>query len=74
MKGTNTTISEAKSKLVNTINEIIRSGVPITVVEMMIDLVSYEVKNNVQSTLAQEEKLISEQVEWVEPTSDEKIS
>ena len=68
----NTSIVEAKTKLTKTINEILQSGMPIAVLDLMIDIVSNEVKVVLQNHLKQEaqqladqEQVKSEQVEWI---------
>jgi hypothetical protein len=68
----NTSIVEAKTKLTKTINEILQSGMPIAVLDLMIDIVSSEVKVILQNHLKQEaqqladqEQVESEQIEWI---------
>ena len=69
----NTAIVEAKSKLVKTVNEILQSGVPIAIVDLMMDIIGSEVKTTLQNQIQQEakqsaelERIKSEQVEWQE--------
>lgn len=48
------TIIEAKRKMLNTVNEILHSGVPISVVDMMLDVISNEVKSALKFQLNNE--------------------
>lgn len=69
-KGVNTIIVEAKAKLVESVNEILKEGVPIAMVDIMLDLITMEIKNSVKYQVEQEQKEQSkdeqhpEQVEW----------
>ena len=58
-KGINTTITDAKSQLVEVINNALQSGIPIAVVDMMLDMVSAEVKTVLQSHLKAEGDALS---------------
>lgn len=53
-KGINTTIMEAKSKLVEVINEGLQAGIPAAVMDIMLDMVSAEVKTVLQNHLKAE--------------------
>ena len=56
----NTTIIEAKKKMLKTVNEILQSGVPISIIDMILDSISIEVKTALQLQLKQEEKDLTE--------------
>lgn len=72
----NTIIVDAKKKLTNNINEILQSGLPIAVVDLILDGIVSEVKTVLQNHLQQEAKQMaeqrqieSEQVEWSPETN-----
>lgn len=54
-KGINTTIMEAKHKLVEVINGALQSGIPVATVDIMLDVVCAEVKTVLQAQLKSEE-------------------
>ena len=54
-KGINTTIMDAKHKLVEVINEALQSGIPVATVDIMLDVVCAEVKTVLQAQLKAEE-------------------
>ena len=57
----NTMIIQSKRKLLNTVNEILQSGMPISILDLMIDNISAEVKMTLQNQLQQEERQLAEQ-------------
>lgn len=56
----NTIIVEAKKAMLNTVNEILHSGVPISVVDMMLDVISNEVKTALKLQLDNEAQSLTE--------------
>ena len=73
-KGFNTTVETTRKQLTEVINS---SGLPISVVSLIIENILMEVRNGVDRTVQQEaikyaeqEKLQAEQVECVDPTQE----
>lgn len=73
-KGFNTTVETTRKQLTEVINS---SGLPISVVSLIIENILMEVRNGVEKSLIKEaekyteqEQLKSEQVEWVEPAQE----
>lgn len=60
-QGINTIIVETKKELVNAINSAIGKGLPIAVVELMLDSVTSEVKGLVEKALANEKQKAEEE-------------
>ena len=70
--GINTLIEQTKKELADLINQKLQQGMPISVVGLILDTLMYEVKNNIEIAIAQEQervkeqaKAASEQVEYV---------
>lgn len=60
-QGINTIIVETKKELVDAINGAIGKGLPIAVVELMLDSVTSEVKGLVEKALANEKQKAEEE-------------
>lgn len=74
-KGINTLIKETKDNITKVINDGLKTGLPIAVIDLMVDNIMFEVKNTLDNALKQESekyneqlKIQEEQIEWVEPT------
>lgn len=70
--GINTLIEQTKKELADLINQKLQQGMPISVVGLILDTLMYEVKNNIEIAIEQEQervkeqtKATSEQVEYV---------
>ena len=73
MKGINTLIKETKGNITKAVNDGLSAGLPISVIDLMVDNIMFEVKNTLNNALQQEEvkyqeqlKIQQEQVEWVD--------
>lgn len=76
--GINTLVEETKKELADLINTKLKQGLPISVVGLLLDSLMYEVKNNIDVAIAQEQakfkdqiKAESEQIEYDPLTSSE---
>lgn len=70
--GINTLIEQTKKELADLINQKLQQGMPISVIGLILDTLMYEVKNNIEIAIAQEQervkeqtKAASEQIEYV---------
>lgn len=77
-KGVNTIILDAKQSITNTINEVLKQGVPVIVVNMIVESLLRDLDGALTNTIKQEQdkyekqqEVQSEQVPYVEPTDDE---
>lgn len=73
-KGINTTINEFREGLTNCINEGIRNGIPLSVIQMDLELKFVNIQKLMTELLEQEHKqyeeqlsVEKEQVEWKDP-------
>lgn len=76
-KGINTLIKETKDNITKAINGGLTIGLPIAVIDLMIDNIMLEIKNSLNKTLQQEQvkyneylQTVSEQVEWVDEENE----
>ena len=74
--GMNTLIEQTKKEMADLINDKLTKGMPIGVIGLMLDSLMYEVRDNINASVAQEQekakeqdKTESEQVEYVPPTN-----
>ena len=72
-KGINTLIKETKGNITKAVNDGLAAGLPISVIDLMVDNIMFEIKNTLNNALQQEEvkykeqlKVQEEQVEWVD--------
>lgn len=73
MQKVDTVIVNTKQKLITTVNEILKEGVPMSVLDIMWELVGNEIKAKLEKQL-EYEKEIPDQVEWVEPMNESQVS
>lgn len=73
-KGINTVIKETKNNIAKAINEGLNTGLPIAVIDLMVDNIMFEIKNNLNTALQQEQikyqaqlEAEAQQVGWVDP-------
>lgn len=59
--GINTLIEQTKKELADLINQKLQQGMPISVVGLILDTLMYEVKNNIEIAIAQEQERVKEQ-------------
>lgn len=76
-KGFNTAVETTRKDLAELINSKLQMGIPFSVISLIIENTLMEVRNGVEKSLIKEaeqyteqEQLKSEQVEWVEPTTE----
>lgn len=76
-KGINTLIKETKDNITKAINGGLVIGLPIAVIDLMVDNIMFEIKNSLNNALQQEQikhneylQAESEQVEWVDEEND----
>lgn len=76
-KGINTLIKETKDNIAKAINDGLKTGLPIAVIDLMVDNIMFEVKNMLDNNLKKESeqyneqlKAQEEQIEWVEPVEE----
>lgn len=72
-KGINTLIKETKDNITKAINGGLTIGLPIAVIDLMVDNIMLEIKNSLNNVLQQEQvkyneylQAEAEQVEWVD--------
>lgn len=78
-KGINTVIIESKTAIINAVNDVIKQGVPLSVVKMIFDSVSNELDVALKDVVKREQeeyeaqtKIEAEQVEYTdEPINEE---
>lgn len=73
-KGINTIIKETKDGIVTSVNQGIQRGLPMSIIELMLDSIMMEVRSATNDALAKEKasyeeelKIEAEQVEYVPP-------
>lgn len=78
-KGINTLIRETKDNIAKAINGGLTIGLPIAVIDLMVDNIMLEIKTSLNNALQQEQvkyneylQAQSEQVEWVDKENDVK--
>lgn len=59
--GINTLIEQTKKELADLINQKLQQGMPISMVGLILDTLMYEVKNNIEIAIAQEQERVKEQ-------------
>lgn len=76
-KGFNTAVETARKDLAELINSKLQMGIPFSVISLIIENTLMEVRNGVDKSLVKEaeqyseqEQLKSEQVEWVDPVTE----
>ena len=69
----NTAIIEARQEVFNVVNKMLGDGMPIAIVDMVLDFVSSQVKVTLQKHIEQEkaeavaeQEILNSQVEWTE--------
>lgn len=74
--GINTLIEQTKKEMADLINDKLTKGMPIGAIGLMLDSLMYEVRDNINASVAQEQEKVkeqdkaeSEQVEYVPPTN-----
>ena len=73
-KGVNTIILEGKKEILNAVNGCLEKGVPISVVQLIMENLMFEINNSLNDTIAKEDvkyqeqlKVEDEQIEYIEP-------
>ena len=73
-KGINTIIKETKNNITKAINDGLNTGLPIAVIDLMVDNIMFEIKNTLNNALQQEHVKYqaqldaeAQQVGWVDP-------
>lgn len=59
-KGFNTTVIEVKNTILNDVNKALSEGVPITVIQLILEALLNDTKNLVTSAVAEENKPVEE--------------
>lgn len=72
MQKVDTTIVNTKQKLVATVNEILKEGVPMSMLDIMWELIGNEIKAKLEKQL-EYEKSIPEQVAWDDSMSESQV-
>lgn len=62
-KGANTIVIEGRNNLVNTINNCIETGIPASMVSIMLENILNDLNTNVQNVIEQEQKDYENQIE-----------
>lgn len=80
-KGINTIIKETKDGIVTSVNQGIQKGLPMSVIELMLDSIMMEVRSATNDALAKEKasyeeelKIEAEQVKYVPPVETDNNS
>lgn len=80
-KGINTIIKETKDGIVTSVNQGIQKGLPMSVIELMLDSIMMEVRSATNDALAKEKasyeeelKIEAEQVKYVPPVETDNSS
>ena len=80
-KGINTIIKETKDGIVTSVNQGIQKGLPMSVIELMLDSIMMEVRSATSDALAKEKasyeeelKIEAEQVKYVPPVESNDAS
>ena len=80
-KGINTIIKETKDGIVTSVNQGIQKGLPMSVIELMLDSIMMEVRSATNDALAKEKasyeeelKIEAEQVKYVPPVESNDAS
>lgn len=61
-RGANTLVVEAKDKIINTVNDCIKTGVPAAMVVIMLESVTSDLNANVKLVLQKEKEEYDEQI------------
>lgn len=62
-KGANTIVIEGRNNLVNTVNNCIEIGIPVSMVSIMLENILNDLNTNVQKVIEQEQKDYENQIE-----------
>lgn len=62
-KGSNTIVIEAKDSLVNTVNDCIQMGIPVSMVSIMLENILHDLNSNINKVLEMEQQEYEKQVE-----------
>lgn len=62
-KGANTIVIEGRNNLVNTVNNCIETGIPASMVSIMLENILNDLSTNVQKVIEQEQKDYENQIE-----------
>lgn len=62
-KGANTIVIEGRSNLVNAVNNCIETGIPVSMVSIMLENILNDLNTNVQKVIEQEQKDYENQIE-----------
>lgn len=62
-KGANTIVIEGRNNLVNTVNNCIETGIPASMVSIMLENILNDLNTNVQKVIEQEQKDYENQIE-----------
>ena len=62
-KGANTIVIEGRDNLVNAINNCIETGIPASMVSIMLENILHDLNSNVQKVIEQEQKDYENQIE-----------
>lgn len=73
MQKVDTVIVNTKQRLITTVNEILKEGVPMSMLDIMWELIGNEIKAKLEKQL-EYEKQTPEQVEWAEPMNESQVS
>lgn len=61
-KGANTQVLEAKKKILDTVNEILNEGIPLSIVSMIIDEFKNEINVNLNIALKKEKEIYEKEI------------
>lgn len=62
-KGSNTIVIEAKDSLVNTVNDCIQMGIPVSMLSIMLENILHDLNSNINKVLEMEQQEYEKQVE-----------
>lgn len=62
-KGSNTIVIEAKDSLINTVNDCIQMGIPVSMVSIMLENILHDLNSNINKVLEMEQQEYEKQVE-----------
>lgn len=74
-KGFNTAVMETRKSITDAINNGLQQGVPISVINIIVDSALFEIRTGLDKVLKEEASenepvANSDQIEWVEPSED----